>query len=571
GRVLDKEVQKVKYGVRQKVEGKLATGQCDGWKNVAKSSIVSSVMTVENMPYLIQTHDVTRDPKTGDHLFKLVLQDIELMEKEYGVEVIAWCTDDGPDGKKMRRLLQAQFPWLITLLCWAHQINLVVGDVLSVRGSVTEDISNAVEVIKWFNNHGAALALLRQEQILTFAGSFWALVLPIITRWTAYYLAVTRVLKLKQPLQLCWTRNEDRLITCAGTKEELKEKAREIQRIVNDHSFWYRLARIQCVLEPLAIAANVSQASHTRLDHILLTLGNLFRQYSYVFIVAVFLNPYIRGKLFRREFLMDAQLYSMVERVYERVMRCKADFGFMDAYEDYKRSRGEFLDGSMSLQLMKRRFTEANLPLDLQRIWSRIDKGTKPCDDGQNGLAKLAIHIFAVVANSAGCERAFSNFGITHTKLRNKLNAQKVHKAATIRMEQQCADREAGLARSRKKRKFGETMTGADPSNLPPSDSTVTDPVDSPQVDFLQYAESLLQQVEESNDDDNQNSPPIQPNAPSSSSSRKTQISLANLFDYTLSAEEGLEFHWPGGKKNLEADLLAHERVLADELSDSST
>jgi len=83
-----------------------------------------------------------------------------------------------------------------------------------------------------------------------------------------------------------------------------------------------------------------------------------------VFIVAVFLNPNIRAKLFRQEFLTEAQLYNIVERLYERVMRCKADLGFMDAYEDYKRSRGEFSDDNMSLALMKRRFAEAvrNLP-----------------------------------------------------------------------------------------------------------------------------------------------------------------------------------------------------------------
>jgi hypothetical protein len=49
GKVLDKEVKKVEDTVRRKVQGRLATGQCDGWKNVAKSSVVSSVMSVENV------------------------------------------------------------------------------------------------------------------------------------------------------------------------------------------------------------------------------------------------------------------------------------------------------------------------------------------------------------------------------------------------------------------------------------------------------------------------------------------------------------------------------------------
>jgi hypothetical protein len=48
GRVLDKEMQKVEEGVVCKVKGKLATGQCDGWKNIAKTSLVSLMMSVEN-------------------------------------------------------------------------------------------------------------------------------------------------------------------------------------------------------------------------------------------------------------------------------------------------------------------------------------------------------------------------------------------------------------------------------------------------------------------------------------------------------------------------------------------
>lgn len=165
------------------------------------------------------------------------------MEEKFGVELIGWCTDDGPDGKKMRRLLQALFNWLIVILCWAHQINLVVGDFLLIRRAITEDINHALEVIKWFNNHSTALALLQTEQTLTFRGSSWALILPAITRWTAHYLAITRYLKLKQPLQLCWTRNEDRLVTCAGTKQDLQDKARNIHALVRNEDLWCRLRK----------------------------------------------------------------------------------------------------------------------------------------------------------------------------------------------------------------------------------------------------------------------------------------------------------------------------------------
>jgi hypothetical protein len=49
GKVLDQEVQKVEEVIRRKVQGKLATGECDGWKNVAKSNVVTSVMTVDGV------------------------------------------------------------------------------------------------------------------------------------------------------------------------------------------------------------------------------------------------------------------------------------------------------------------------------------------------------------------------------------------------------------------------------------------------------------------------------------------------------------------------------------------
>ena len=48
GRVLTSQVAKVEDRIREKVNGKLATGQCDGWKNIAKTSVVTTVMSVEN-------------------------------------------------------------------------------------------------------------------------------------------------------------------------------------------------------------------------------------------------------------------------------------------------------------------------------------------------------------------------------------------------------------------------------------------------------------------------------------------------------------------------------------------
>src|ERR1700683_581904 len=97
------------------------------------------------------------------------------------------------------------------------------------------------------------------------------------------------------------------------------------------------------LLEPLAIANNVTQARYTRLDHVGLTLANLYWIYSSstieapirdrvlgslekrwrvadqdVFILAMHLHPWIRGRCFAKT-LSRSGLYNMAKNVYKRV------------------------------------------------------------------------------------------------------------------------------------------------------------------------------------------------------------------------------------------------------------
>ncbi|KAF8950570.1 hypothetical protein BDZ97DRAFT_1933756 [Flammula alnicola] len=106
----------------------------------------------------------------------------------------------------------------------------------------------------------------------------------------------------------------------------------------------------------------------------------------------------------------------------------------------------------------------------------------------------------------------------------------------------------------------------------------------------FEYAEGLFRQVELSNqEDDDDNFPPyIMPTLsepttipingvqqatrrPSTSRNHKTQIPLSELFNFTIRPEEGLEFYWPGSKKNLEEELRAHESVFGGNSASTAT
>ena len=207
-------------------------------------SYLSSIyaMSVLLQPYLIRTHNMTGRPKTGDEMFKIIKDDMRHMEDKYKVKVIGWCTDDGPDGKKARRLLLEAFWFLIVLVCWAHQINLVVGDMLNGVPWITRTIRDAVDIVNWFNNHGVALDLLNREQTLSRATPY-ALIRPVLTRWTSHFHACARLLLLEPDLRSCVFRHSARIEQSVGNDADAQLKVRAILARIRDDSFWENLRR----------------------------------------------------------------------------------------------------------------------------------------------------------------------------------------------------------------------------------------------------------------------------------------------------------------------------------------
>jgi hypothetical protein len=190
----------------------------------------------------MRTHDVSARPKTGETLLNLVVEDIKWSEETYGLTVIAACSDDGGDARRMRRLLLTLMPWLIVVLCWAHQINLIVGDYLALKLPFQDCVPKALTVIKWMNNHSRALGIFRQEQLATF-NKVLALIIPVITRWTAHYLSLRRLLTVEKALKAAWVKWSDIMIASAGSKSDDMAKAIAVQNIIEDPRFWYGIKK----------------------------------------------------------------------------------------------------------------------------------------------------------------------------------------------------------------------------------------------------------------------------------------------------------------------------------------
>ncbi|KAL0563282.1 hypothetical protein V5O48_018790 [Marasmius crinis-equi] len=169
----------------------------------------------------------------------------------YKVEIVGLVTDAGGDGRKACRLFAREFPSVIVLDCFAHQVNLIVTDFFKSGGDgLLEYASQAVTLISWLRKKSGVMASLSL-----------AVLVAVVTRWTTHYQAFSRLLKLKGELDAIITVDRaDPKIVFIGNESQ-RQHAEEMVRPVRDDRFWRALVRLTSILEPLAIAANTIQGA----------------------------------------------------------------------------------------------------------------------------------------------------------------------------------------------------------------------------------------------------------------------------------------------------------------------
>jgi hypothetical protein len=85
------------------------------------------------------------------------------------------------------------------------QINLIVGDYFKCTISIHSQYTNqATELITWLRSKTQVLGMMRDIQIAMSESNqqpALAVIRPVITRWTAHYLAYKRLLNIKWVLE----------------------------------------------------------------------------------------------------------------------------------------------------------------------------------------------------------------------------------------------------------------------------------------------------------------------------------------------------------------------------------
>ncbi|KAG8741094.1 hypothetical protein FRC10_003306, partial [Ceratobasidium sp. 414] len=432
--------------------------------------------------------------------------------------------------------------------------------------------ADAQEVAKWFVSHTRALALLQNEQIKA-GGRARTYALPNLTRWTSHYLSAEGLLEDRGPLQA----------TVALHRDELKhigsqhpDHTQHVLSTVEQPEFWDNLAKLTTYLRPLAIALNVAQASDTRLDHILISLGNLFK-----FFDSPDIDPEVReralGSLKSRWIKADQGPFILAK---------EPDIGLFEAFVSYYGWEDEFSASAWHLDQYLQMYQREGKPVNLLALWSTLPYPGNT-NTGRDQLACLAKLILSVVANSAGAERLFSRMGHIHSKRRNRLHHKKVHNIATVALDLEAQHKAARLTppamrSTAEPNDIEPDLPVNSDADIPDSDSEVdlTDEDERVAVDFRALAAKLTKQLDEDADEleDVEGEELPEPSALAAHRSNGRPrvhlffgtdhpIPLRELFDFSGSIEgvpDGLGVFWKSGIQNLAKEREVYETVASE-------
>lgn len=117
----------------------------------------------------------------------------------------------------------------------------MLGDYYKTNPKVAMLVDAAVEVVRWFNNHSWCLEKLSEEQITTYQKS-WALILPVITRWTSHFCSLSQLLQVNKALKLTATRHGEEFIEYVGHDAKKITKAKQVLNRVLDNNWWKELS-----------------------------------------------------------------------------------------------------------------------------------------------------------------------------------------------------------------------------------------------------------------------------------------------------------------------------------------
>ncbi|RHZ77864.1 hypothetical protein Glove_170g15 [Diversispora epigaea] len=237
----------------------------DGWTNVRNEHLLGIVIfTSEGRPYVWKAIDISSEYETHVEVMEKAKEMIKELNNS-NIKVIAVVTDSADPYATSRITEKA----IVFLPCFAHQINLCVGEIFKESTEFKQTMDKAIKIASFFRNPNYKFFIVKlKDQQYEEYKRYFTIAAPGETRWNSCYYICTSILKTQKALQILAIKFEPPITeTRRRTGEDLFLK-REIYEIISFHTFWQYLNHLIEILYPYCKILNKLQSDKARLNEV---------------------------------------------------------------------------------------------------------------------------------------------------------------------------------------------------------------------------------------------------------------------------------------------------------------
>ncbi|GBC53195.2 ribonuclease H-like domain-containing protein [Rhizophagus irregularis DAOM 181602=DAOM 197198] len=377
----------------------------DGWKNVSRQNLLGSVLFTSECNMIIwKVEDISGKRCTSDIIIDETKKSFDELEKK-NIKINGLITDSASENVAARKRLRLQYRDKIFLPCFAHQMNLCIGDIFKESSSLSDAAEGAISLITFFSRSKVWLGRLQNEQAAIYKVHI-ALVTSATTRWNSYYYCFASLLKTKGALRISIKKIETFLISYCATLNKLQRQNSRLHEVL--HGFGNVVMTLK-TFEDQELATTLLSKIERR-----------WRDWEQPFLLLSFLlHPFYRDTKFNPALNLSFPHLAKWVLYYYCAWFKEEPTVLLAELEEYRSKKYPYTD-SISKQFK-------NNILD---YWNFTKGYSKE-------LYRVAQRIFSITVSTASLERLFSTMGWYHSKRRNRLKAEKVLSLAQIRASMQ--------------------------------------------------------------------------------------------------------------------------------------
>lgn len=393
--------------------------QCDGWSNVRNEGIINFLICKPETIFVksLSTED---NRHTSEYLATEIEKVIKTYDEKKTFVVIG---DNARNLQKAFEILRRKYPWIVSLNCAAHSLNLLCADAMKVS-VIKACIDLATEVIKCIKKSqilSALLSKIRKDKEIH--GE--TLKLPCKTRWGSHVAALKSLKVNKAALQIL-------------AVHEHTQPTSDVKTTILDDGFWTMVEQCVSIMEPITQAIFELEGDNYNISKVYMIFKNILSKLLFactsitiletsdiellktavehrttqvlkpIHYAAHMLNPKAEGHELTQYQEMEAMEFIQNLAVYLN----------LDCLVDLAQYRAR--DG-----IWGKEFTwKATEKVDAVLWWKGI------C--GSSPLSKVALRILTAPCTSAATERSFSIHGFIHSAKRNRLTTERAAQITSL-------------------------------------------------------------------------------------------------------------------------------------------